>query len=98
MVDLKFIAPTLLVIVVVAGCNKGKPDAGKPTPSPNATVTETTPLPPADMTLTAEELAKGYADVASGDTKYKGKKLRVTGKVVKITEDSLGVTLVKLKG
>jgi hypothetical protein len=56
------------------------------------------PLPKADLTMTAEELAKGYADEAEGDKKYNHKTIRVQGVVERIEKDELGVTIVILKG
>lgn len=54
---------------------------------------------PAEFTVTAEQLAKDYAaDRDAANAKYKGKTVRVDGKVRKIGDDGAGVSVLELIG
>ena len=56
-------------------------------------------IPKADLTVSAEQLAKDYAaNAETANAKYKGKSVRIDGKVRKVTKDDAGVMVLELHG
>jgi tRNA_anti-like len=94
----------LMSIGLLAGCTKSKEDAAGKNGPDSAKGTSQHPtkstLPDPDVSATAEELAREYADEKEASKKYEGgKKLRVVGVVQEIVpENVIGNTQVKLKG
>jgi hypothetical protein len=85
---------TLSISVVGWGSNGASIAVTPPSP-----LISFTAAPKPALAVSSEQLAKDYlANPDKADAKYKGKAIRIDGKVRKVTKDNLGVTILELKG
>ena len=87
----------LMLPLMLQACGE-QPTNSNTTASTTATTTEAATPTETPMTVTADELLKGYKDnELAGDQKYKGKPLIVTGKIFSIESGIADMPFIMLK-